>query len=147
MTEKTLTLNGPKETETTTEEKTPRRKRVPLGVRKSRLTAPEREGMHRRWMNEQGTRLQDAQDAGYTFVDDDVDGEGTGTRVHRTVDKTTGQQAYLMELPQELYDEDQAVKQRENDTTDEAIKTGNIKGEVGADGKYVPKDGIKIGTH
>jgi hypothetical protein len=131
-----------------------RRKRVPLSGMRSKLSAPQREGYVRRWFNDTGGRLMDAENAGYEFVTDTglqigdpgTDGnQDTGSRVSKVVDRQENGQpmrAYLMEIKKEWYDEDQKNKQKQVDRVDEAIMGGNHENSLGARG-YVPKGGIK----
>lgn len=135
-----------------TREASGRNTRVPLGVARSKLTVPGREGYVRRWINDAEGRLQNAQDGGYQFVtndtiaqigDQDVDNENRdlGARVSRVVDKTSGQRAYLMEIKADFYQEDQAAKIAKVEETDRRIRKGKLE-EV--DGGYVPDQGRGI---
>jgi hypothetical protein len=123
-----------------------RRERVPLSAMRQKLQAPKREGFTRRWVNDEGGRPQDFERAGYAFVEDEgVHTDGEGSRISRRVGKTDEGRpiyAFLMEQKQEWYDEDQAEKNKELDATDQAIKSGNIAGQVGQDGRYTPSQGI-----
>lgn len=129
-----------------------RSKRVPLGVARSKLSVSSRPGFVRRWVNDTEGRLQMAQDGGYQFVendsvkqigDADVDNvnRDLGARVSRVVDKTTGQRAYLMEIEEEFYKEDQRAKSAKVEETDRRIKKGKLE-EI-EDG-YVPDQGKGI---
>lgn len=136
-----------------TREESGRSTRVPLGVSRTKLAVPAKEGYVRRWVNDSEGRLQQAQQGGYQYVEDeslqigdqDVDNvnRDLGARVSRVVDKSTGRKAYLMEIKEEFYREDQAAKMRTVDETDNAIKKGALKP---IDKQYAPKDGIKIET-
>jgi hypothetical protein len=105
----------------------------------------------RRWINDTEGRLALAGQGGYEFVvdqslqigDPDVDNENRdlGARVSRVVDKTTGQKAYLMEIRQEYYQEDQAAKVAKVEETDRRIRKGKLE-EV--EGAYVPDEGRGI---
>ncbi len=133
-----------------------RRERVPLGHSRMKLTAPQKAGKHRRWINDVGGRVQLAQEGGYTFVEKDPDmqigdpggmgdGDDTGSRVRRIVgtrEKGDAQTAFLMEIDEDLYQEDQREKQRRLDEIDNQIRHGNIEGQVGKDGRYIPSEGI-----
>ena len=131
-----------------------RKSRVPLGVPRSKLTVPQREGYHRRWINDVPGRLHAAGQAGWEYVEDpDLHvGDGAesgnsdmGSRVSRLVGKTESGgplRAYLMEIKQEFYEEDQAAKLAVVDETDRAIREGKIGDDQ--EGRYVPKGGIKI---
>jgi len=133
------------------QEKPQRRKRVPLGVPVSKLATSQRSGYHRHWINDNGARVQQAEQAGYEFVVSEVLSgtaqKGLGTKVSQIVGtKEDGSPltAFLMEIKQEWYDEDQSAMQAEVDKVDMSIRTGNVNGTVGEDGRYVPKEGIKI---
>ncbi len=129
--------------------------RVPLGVARSKLSVPGRPGYQRRWVNDTEGRIANAEAGGYEFVADeklqvgqqDIDNvnRDLGARVSRVVDKTTGQKAYLMEIKEEFYKEDQTAKVRKVEEVDRRIKSGKLEA---VDGGYVPDDGrgIKIET-
>jgi hypothetical protein len=127
-----------------------RRKRVPLGAPQNKMAASQRSGYSRRWINDEAGRLQEAEEGGYQFVKEgDANSTDTGTRKSLTVGKHedgTPLRAYLMEIPLEFYEEDQVAKQQEIDATDEAIRTGSVAGQNGADGRYIPSQGISYKT-
>lgn len=127
---------------------TGRSKRIPLGGKQQQLTASNRPGYQRRWVNDNEGRLERAQAGGYEFVQDTVaKSTDTGTHTSQVVgSKKDGSpmRAYLMELPGAWYAEDQAAKQAEVDKVDVAIRAGGINGTVGVDGRYVPKSGISV---
>ena len=128
-----------------------RSKRVPLGVARSKLSVPVRPGYQRRWVNDAEGRIANAEAGGYEFaVDDklqigqpDIDNENRdlGARISRVVDKTTGQKAYLMEIKEEFYKEDQTAKVRKVEEVDRRIKTGKLEA---VEGGYVPDEGRGI---
>lgn len=134
-----------------TREETGRSKRVPLGVARSKLSVPTRQGYVRRWVNDTEGRLLQAQQGGYEYAQDqslqigspDVDNENRdlGARISRVVDKSTGQKAYLMEIKEEFYKEDQAAKQKAVKAKDDLIKHGKLDDD---DGRYVPDKGHGI---
>lgn len=136
-----------------TREGTGRRERIPLGVPRQKLAAPKKPGFVRRWLNDTEGRLHNAQEGGYQFVKDpnlqigtqDIDNvnRDLGTQVSRVVDKTTGQKAYLMEISEEFYAEDQALKAQKISETDRLIKHGKLDD---GESRYVPKGGISIET-
>lgn len=140
-----------REERTTSREETGRSARVPMGVARPKLSVPVRPGYVRRWMNDEEGRLATAEQGGYQFVEDqklqigvqDIDSvnRDLGARVSRVVDKSTGKKAYLMEIQEEFYNEDQATKMRAVDETDSAIRNGKLDDK---ENRYVPKDGIKI---
>lgn len=119
--------NTPIETSKRQEEtKTKRKERIPLGGGHRRLSAPKpRPGMVQRWINSSPGRIDQAQLGGWSFVRDpeasksgdkrQTENETTdiGTAMSRIVGEAYeggGRRAYLMEIPEELYNEDQAVK-------------------------------------
>lgn len=130
-----------------------RKDRVPLGVARQKLAVPERPGYKRRWINDDGSRLQQALAADYRYVEDpsikvgdDNGNSSTDSRISRVVGKKkNGQEmrAYLMEISADLYREDQKAKQAEIDEVDRAIRKGGIRNDRGDMG-YVPDGGIKI---
>ncbi|KKN77966.1 hypothetical protein LCGC14_0355310 [marine sediment metagenome] len=129
-----------------------RKERIPLGGRRQKMAAPERLGYHRHWFNDIGNRLADCKAAGYTFVNDketldETQGDEVGTRKCMVVGtQESGQPlyAYLMELPQKLYDEDQAAKQVDIDEMEAAMKSGQTPGHESLEHSYIPDEGISI---
>lgn len=134
-------------------EESGRSTRVPLGVSRPKLAVPQKEGYVRRWVNDVEGRLEMAERGGYQFVEDqslqigapDIDNvnRDLGARMSRVVDKSTGMKAYLMEIKKEFHEEDQKIKMREVDDTENAIKRGALHEE---EARYVPDKGkgIKI---
>ena len=115
------------------------RKRRPMSIPMRKLEFPERPGFHRHIINDVGGRLQQALDGGYTFVDkNDVQlnevgvtpgNADLGSRVSTPVGTDEHGKAifgYLMEIPQEWFDEDQKVIHDRNDQVDKAILGGKI---------------------
>lgn len=141
--------------ETREEEAPERRVRVPLGVPRLKMTAPQRPGYVRRWVNDDPGRLDSAQQGGYEFVLGEVRSEGgatdgVGAKISRVVgsnDNGTPKTAYLMEIKKEWYDEDQQAKQASVNQTEAALRRGSDEhGEPGRDGRYVPESGISINS-
>lgn len=140
--------------ETREEEETraePRAERIPLGARRQRLGAPLRKGYARRWINDSPGRVEHAEKrSGWTFVTK-KDEEGREERWSEIVgvnDDGNPLRAYLMEIPKEFYDQDQAEKQTPLDEFDKQLRRGIIKDADARDGDsfYVPKEGIHIET-
>lgn len=131
--------------------KSGRSTRVPLGVARSKLSVPKRAGYVRRWVNDTEGRLLNAQQGGYEYATDqalqigspDVDNENRdlGARISRVVDKSTGQKAYLMEIKEEFYEEDQGAKRKAVKAKDDLIKNGKLDDD---DARYVPDRGKGI---
>ena len=135
----------------TTREATGRSTRVPLGVARSKLSVPGRPGYVRRWVNDTEGRLLQATQGGYQYAEDqnlqigspDIDNANRdlGARISRVVDKSTGQKAYLMEIKEEFYKEDQALKAKAVAEKDNLIKHGKLED---GEGRYVPDKGKGI---
>ena len=124
-----------------------RRKRIGRG---NVLTAQARPGFVRRYVNDKPGRIQEFLDAGYTPVTDGQrpgdeqvgDSKLPGTTVAKHVGN--GMNAYLMEIPLNFYEEDQAEKQEENDRQVEGIfKDANGNSLVEND-NHIYGDGLKI---
>lgn len=117
-----------------------RKERIPFGVPQSKLHSPSGDGYHYRvfndnWRREPG-RIQRALDAGYEVVKN-FESLAVGTN-----DDGSEIKGVLMRIPQELYDEDQKLKQKEVDKVDQAIRGGTIEQQAG-DKRYIPQ-GIRI---
>lgn len=106
----------------------PRRRRASVGGHALKLKAPERKGFTRRWVNDDGNRIAEAEELAYDFVHEQgIETTGPGSRVKRLVGtKANGEplHAYLMETPNELYAEGVAEKEAETRKIDEAILSG-----------------------
>lgn len=132
-------------------EETGRSARVPLGVARAKLSVPVRPGYVRRWVNDTEGRLLQAEQGGYQYSTDqslrigsaDIDNENRdlGARISRVVDKSTGQKAYLMEIKEEFYKEDQAAKAARVAEKDSLIKNGKLDD---GEGRYIPDKGRGI---
>ncbi len=114
------------------------RKRVPLGARNI-LTAGARPGYRRRFVNDVGDRVAMFKDAGWKpvlkeSVGDDRAGKATsmGSSVNPSVGG--GQRAILMEIPEELYLEDEKVKQDKIDQVEKEMRR-TVPGKDGLNGK------------
>lgn len=119
-----------------------RAERIPLGVRKQKLLAEIREGYVGRWVNDDGDRINQALQGGYTFVAKDgvAASDDPGSRISRIVGTKAGGgslSAYLMEIPKEWYDADQLAKRQGIDATESLIKRGSLVQKPGEDGAYV----------
>jgi hypothetical protein len=89
-------------------------------------------------------RIERARAAGYDHV---VDDKGRPvTLIVGTQEKGGALNGFLMEIPDEFYNEDFAVKQGALDEVDKAIYRGALNEEPG-DKRYVPKNApIKFGV-
>jgi hypothetical protein len=126
-----------------------RTKRRILGGSQLKMQTSQRADHVRRWVNDIGGRAGEFEAAGYNFVAEaDANSSDVGSRISQVVgsqDNGQPMRAYLMEKPKEWYDEDQREKQALTvDRTEEAIKRGNVEGNVGAEGRYVPTQGIRV---
>ena len=124
-----------------TREATGRRARVPLGTARQKLLYASRPGYHRHWFNDTGNRIHAAENAGYEFVEEMNDGRRV--KVSRRVGTHEGGQsmtAYLMEIRQEFYDEDQAAKLVVVDEIDAAIRGGEPRGDGADPGAFYAPD-------
>lgn len=121
-----------------------RTQRVPLGQR-DRLTAPKKKGFRRRFVNDDGDRVQRYEAAGYNLVKDDIQvGDhkiGKDTQMGRVVRPSVGggTKAVLMEIKEEFYQEDQKAKQDKVTADEQAMKQ---QLNSGRDGTY---GNVKIG--
>lgn len=106
----------------------PRRRRASVGGHSLKLSAPSREGEHRRWVNDDGNNIADKRELGYEFVSETgIKTADPGSRVSRLVGtKANGEplHAYLMETPEELYAQGVSEKEAANRKIDEAITSG-----------------------
>lgn len=105
-----------------------RRRRAPLTAMQLKLSAPQRPGFVRRWFNDDGNRIAEAEELAYEHVTEGgVQSSDTSSRVSRLVGtKANGEplRAYLMETPVEEYEH--GVREREAIArqVDEAIAAG-----------------------
>lgn len=116
------------------------RVRRPFGSQDQKMAYAEREGYHRHWFNDTPGRIHRAKEAGYEHVIGH-DGENVSLVVGS---KEGGGPllGYLMEVPQEWWEQDRAQTQKLTDDTLSAIRRG--KSENPEDGQYIPNQGIKI---
>lgn len=136
-----------------------RKERIPLGVARAHLTVADKDPHYQyRWIKGSPERLAAAEAGGYEYVQQGQAGkvgEGAedgntdiGSRVSRVVGTHADGKArtdYLMRIPKETYEADQAAKQRQVDEVDQAIRRGDAH-KRGDDNRYIPKDGIRIRT-
>lgn len=118
-----------------------------------KLVAPKREGYVRRWVNDDGTRLADLEDKGYSFVTEQVSGDENitttdlGSKKSQTVGKKadgTPLTAYLMEMPKKWQDEDSQEKEAARQEVESQIKRGQYAGDgdpINKSRLYNPSEG------
>jgi hypothetical protein len=115
--------------------------RKPFGALDQKLAYPDRPGYHRHWFNDVAGRVARAQEGGYEHVKDH---EGKNvTRIVGTAEGGGALHAFLMEIPEEWYQEDMAAQQNEINAKEAAIRRGEADRKEG-DGRYVPAQGISI---
>lgn len=95
--------------------------RKPFGTMVQKLAVPPREGYHRHWFNDEPGRVDQAKENGYNHVLD-----ATSRSISRVVNKD-GQQAYLMEIPKEWFDEDMAAQQQAVNDKEDTIRRGQVE--------------------
>lgn len=120
-----------------------RPKRVPIHEQRNQLTTTHKEGFVRRWVNDIPNRIDKFLRAGYAvvtdknvIVGDDNSNMALGTGARKNVGRTRhgdGTQAVLMEIPKELYDEDQRAKAAIVDAADQAMKRGKVENDFYGD--------------
>lgn len=133
-----------------------RKDRIPLGRPRMKLNVKPREGYHRHWINDTPGRLEDAVNGGYSFVRNEIVGQGGDVsqvgglddRVSRVVGVAADGgplRAYLMEMPQDMYEADQRAKMADIALTEDEIKRG-VKGRevAGVEGEniYTPAGNV-----
>ena len=104
-----------------------RRKRATVGGFKTRLDAPQKKGMVRRWVNDDPGRITAMHDLGYDFADAETRSDDPGTRVSRNVGTHPNgapKLAYLMETPADQYDIGVKEKEERLKPFEEAIARG-----------------------
>ena len=112
-----------------------RPKRVPIHEQRNQLSTESKPGFVRRWVNDIPGRVERFLKAGYEVVQDNnvqvgekgvVDNNiALGSGARKNVGRTRageGTTAVLMEIPKELYDEDQKAKQTKVDESDRVLK-------------------------
>ncbi len=113
-----------------------RKKKSDLGALPGQtLAAPPREGYYRRWVNDDGMRLDSAEDKGYSHVtrgrdaDKSIMSSGSGDNISQVVGtKENGQPlvAYLMETTEKFRNEDSQEKEDAISATEEQISAASI---------------------
>jgi hypothetical protein len=123
--------------------KASRPKRVPIHEQRDQMTTTQKEGFVRRWVNDIPGRVEKFLRAEYAIVTDknvtvgdDNSNMALGTGARKNVGRTRhgeGTQAVLMEIPKELYDEDQKAKAAQVDASERAMKRGKDDNEFYGD--------------
>lgn len=126
------------------ESRADRLERVPIH-RQNLIKANTREGYVRRLVNDIDDRIERFKLAGWTLVENETVGDphaGDASSLGSVTTKSVGAgvKAVLMEIPKDLYNEDQRDKQQRVDTLEEAMER-DIKQSLGGSAYG---EGIKI---
>lgn len=131
-----------------------RRARPDFGKGKTRMGAKIEPGFVGRWANDSEARIAQLMERGYEFVDKPVAENNSdlgATRQSMVVGSKadgSGLRGFLMQIPKEIYDEDQAAKQARIDAKETAIRrTIPTNTGLAADRSYVPKGHDNAITH
>lgn len=124
--------------------KSERAERIPLH-RQNIIKSKDRPGYVRRLVNDTDDRIERFKLAGWTPVEDEAVGDphaGDASSIGSVVTKSVGQgmQAVLMEIPTDIYRQDQKDKQKRVDALEEAMEN-DIRGKLGDSGYG---EGIRI---
>lgn len=103
-----------------------------------RLDYPSRPGWHRCFVNDSPGNVQRFQERGYDFVVDDVSRERVSRVVGVAEGRGGGLLGFLMEIPDEIYDEDCQALERKMSGIDAQIKRGAIERKEDEDDVHVP---------
>lgn len=110
-----------------------------------KLTVPEhlkKPGHTYRWTNDTaGGRTQRRYNEDWEFVKDPaIESNGEGTPVTRVVDEKTGQRAYLMEKPIDLYNEDRQRREKPRKELEQTMLRGPAPNQgLNPSESYVPQ--------
>lgn len=121
------------DTEKAVSRQRPLKDRIPVSTRKV-LKYPEKKGYRRRMVNDTDTRIQTFIEGGWTPVEGDEKGSdpraGETSIPGNVVKKSVGQgvTGVLMEIPEELYEEDQAAKQKRISKAEDAMRKDDKTG-------------------
>ena len=137
------------------------RTRVPMSIPAPKLAVPDIPGYHLHWILNDPARINQAMRAGYEFVsEDEVDVANTnlagdmstsgntdmGSRVSVLASGSVGddgkeQRLYLMKLPQEWWEEDQAKLEAQNENIAASLRGGGdaSSNPHGQENRYIPE--------
>lgn len=114
--------------------------RVPFGSQRQKLQFEARPGFKNRIFNDWPGQIEQAMRAGYRHVKNETSGQPV-TRTVGSAQGGGGLTGYLMEIPIEIYEADQRLKDKPLQDFDASIRRGAVNNvEPGQDGRYVPKD-------
>lgn len=117
---------------------------------------PAREGWHRRYVNDDADRIGRMMEVGYTVAADPRGNKADKTGMGAEISAFAGTQvngaamrAVLMEIPIEIYQEDQRAKHRAIDETEKGIVSGKVSGADASDqaafDAHPASTGLKVG--
>ena len=119
-----------------------RKERIPIGVRRKRLNLPEDPNFNRRIFNDKWAhdplRIPSAVDGGYVIM------EGYPQNPVGVNPDGSAKIGIPMQIPIELYEQDQAAKQKIVDRSDSAIQAGTFTIEAKDRGKVTSKAEFRI---
>lgn len=124
--------------------------RKPFGAFMQKLARPMRPGYHRHWFNDDPGWILQAKKAGYTFVKDHSTGRPEEMVVGTRRDGGGALKAFLMEIPQQLWEADHKETHKRADQIEAAIRRSQViaktEGDASEDagGFYVPGRGSKV---
>ena len=134
--------------------------RIPLGSMHQKLVledfSDQLEGYVPRWIKDTKSRIRDALRAGYEPIYRDGikagSGEDLNTDMGTWVSQVTGTDeggrpeiCYAMKIKKEWYKQDQANKQKQVDSIDEAIRGEGVNSQQN-DGRYVKQNTYQVGS-
>ena len=102
-----------------------------------RLVAPPKPGFVRRWVNDEGTRIDSLMDKGYTFVEDSdpsISSDDPGGRKSMkagVAENGNVLRTYLMEISDEYYQEDQEAREQKVKSIEDQVRRAKVGGSQG----------------
>ena len=94
-----------------------------FGSQDQKLAYPQRQGYHRHWFNDTPGRISRALESGWTHVKNEINGNNE-REVVGVAQIGGALHAYLMEIPEEWYQDDMDDQEKLNASKEEAIKGG-----------------------
>lgn len=100
-----------------------RENRRGFGNQGQKLAYPQRPGYHRHWFNDTPGRVMGSEESGFTKVNDPITGKPV-SRIVGTQQNGDPLAAYLLEIPQEWYDDDMRELEKINAEKEATIRGG-----------------------
>lgn len=126
-----------------------RDQRKPFAGFTQKLAYPPRAGYYRYWFNDEPGRIVQARDAGYEHVKN-PQSKQPEKRVVGVRKEGGALFAYLMEIPTEIWEDDQKLTRRRTDDMEQAIRQSRVIAQSDQSAKedegnfYVPGGGSKV---